>query len=130
MPENKEKNTIESSETNSTSQTPTDIGFGYPLPLIIGYVNLYVVFFTLALASAEQIATVVTFFCMCILLRIDYNSTKRGWLACGQTMRQPSYPCFQTLVLVWRTRMMNCRKTRSLLMEVKMDEESVPISSD
>ncbi|XP_068715572.1 galanin receptor 2b-like [Montipora foliosa] len=41
-------NTIESSETNSTTQSPTDMGLGYPLPLVIGYVILYVVFFTLA----------------------------------------------------------------------------------
>ena len=33
-----------------------------------------------------------------------------------KTVRQPSNPCFQTLVLVWRTIRTNCRKTRSLIM--------------
>ena len=48
MPGCVRNNTIESSETNSTTQSPTDMGLRYPLPLIIGYVILYVVFFTLA----------------------------------------------------------------------------------
>ena len=33
-----------------------------------------------------------------------------------KTIRQPSNPCFQTLVLVWRTIMTNCRKSRPLIM--------------
>ena len=48
MPGFVRNNTIESSETNSTTQSPTDMGLGYPLLLIIGFVILYVVFFTLA----------------------------------------------------------------------------------
>ncbi|XP_068747023.1 galanin receptor 2b-like [Montipora capricornis] len=48
LPEIKGKNTSESSDTNSTSQSPAHMGLGYPLPLLIGYGILYVVFFTLA----------------------------------------------------------------------------------